>query len=186
MKAKIIWSLLVIYTLIHLIWFYSMSVNLRTLLTFQGEPLAVGVFNLMGLFPVVFVTFLFCEPHKPSRPRIVSHLLGFMVGAFALLPVVSFEKQRPRHPGSLFRVLLLTLASVALALLIWMFVQGSISSYLNLFQSDSFIHIMTIDWIILYIMSVIVSKKRFKTWPLALIPVAGALLMLAIERSIET
>lgn len=181
MGQKIGWLLLVSYTLIHLGFYGSFVIDPIGLLTFDGEPLLVALFYLMALFPLFFLMVSLSGPKPYQTQTILLHALGFMVGAFALLPIVSFEKKPFPTLARRIRLVLTGCALAAFALLTYGIVMGSLSMCSEMFYSDSLIHIMTIDFFILYAMSVVVAKKRFKRWPIAFIPVVGAFGLLSFS-----
>jgi hypothetical protein len=174
-----VWILLVIYSALHLLTNGRFSVDIAGLVTFTEEPYAVALFNLMGVFPLFFLLEAIAFGHKGKT--IGLHALGFAFGAFALLPLT-----RDRHERIRITPVIRSIAAVgtlvAGGLVAYAFRFGSWTAFWTLFMSDSLIHIMTIDFIALYWLSIRNTYRLFGFWPVACLPVIGPLALLTFSK----
>ncbi|MGX7594591.1 hypothetical protein ACWNS2_05070 [Planococcus plakortidis] len=158
------------------------------------DPLILAVFNSLGIFPLVFLTLLLPNDRFswPAWPFVFA---SFGVGAFSLLPYFAFggkppEKQR-RGPNWLHRILrskawLIFVAAISTINFLTVFRGFSPQAYVEAFQTSSLVSVMTIDWFVLWGLSVYATYRflpetRFKQ--LALLPVVGPVLVLLFNRN---
>lgn len=182
----------------------------KDLLTLQSrEPWLLTVFSWLGIFPVVFTCLLLRKSvttlkgqRIPAWPFV---LFSFGLGAFALLPYfalispsrtgihdrVPSVKQSKRgvsrvasHKLTHLILLLLTLGSALYAL-----TEGNLDRFVDAFYQSSFVHIMTIDFVVLTLLSMYAIFRdarvngRTSSWAWAgLLPLAGPLVYLLTER----
>lgn len=153
------------------------------------DPLVLTVFNSLGIFPLVFLTILL-RNDRQRWPAWPFSLAAFAGGAFALLPWFAFgdrpKKRGLRTPGWILRILR---SKIWLILLLVFFVgnlltllQGvSFSGYSEAFMESSLVSVMTVDWFILWWLSVYAIHRFYpdaKRKGLAWIPIAGPVLVL--------
>lgn len=175
----------------------AVEVDLLSLGLLTGEwggvdPLVLAVFNSLGIFPLVFLTILL-RNDRYRWPAWPFALVSMGAGAFALLPYFSFGDKgnersirTPRWLLSFFRsnfwlyILLATFLANGLLLL-----QGfSLAAYGELFRTSSLVSVMTVDWFVLWGLSVYAmyrfypdaQKKR-----LAFVPIIGPVLVLLLN-----
>ncbi|WP_411346283.1 hypothetical protein ACE3MZ_09985 [Paenibacillus sp. WLX1005] len=169
---------------------------LRSLLTLQSdEPSLLAMFTLLGLFPLSYACLLLRTDDRvvPAWPFVIG---SFALGAFALLPyfiVTASGKwgertHRIRTADSIRRstegaathwiLLILTVFVMGYGLL-----GGHGAAYHQAFDTSAFVHTMTIDFVILTIVSVyaIHVDERMQRQPaglawIGLIPIVGLLL----------
>ncbi|WP_033541027.1 hypothetical protein [Planococcus sp. CAU13] len=159
------------------------------------DPLVLAVFNSLGLFPLVFFTILVLNDHWrfPAWPFT---LLSFVIGAFALLPYFAFGLRKPkknlRTPRWLIRFLrsrfwLITLI-VMWAINLLTLLQGfSFADYVDYFFASSLVSVMTVDWFVLYGLSVYTVYRLYpdaRAKGLAWIPIIGPVLVLLRNRQL--
>ncbi|WFR61765.1 PLDc N-terminal domain-containing protein [Paenibacillus amylolyticus] len=182
----------------------------QELITMQSkEPWLLTVFSWLGIFPAVYACMLLRTSVKARGARVPAWpfvLLSFGLGAFALLPYYVWSSSANRTSGyaslhfgrqresGIARVaahklthvvlLLLTLGTACYALM-----QGHPDVYMDAFKHSSFVHIMTIDFVLLTLLSVIAiyrdarSSRRSPAWAVAgIIPIVGLLLYLLTLR----
>ncbi|MDY3195720.1 MAG: hypothetical protein RBQ95_02565 [Paracholeplasma sp.] len=180
MKLKWAYGLLVSYSLMHLIFFFSTSSVLVDILKMEADPLVFTVFNLMGLFPLSFLLYaLFYETiEKKEYPYFI---LSFMLGAFALTPYFIKRKEVPSVTKNRPRAFLLVIGVMSLLLIIYGVILGRVSEYSRAFMSDSFVHIMTFDFLFMIGLSVYLMYPIKKHWYLAFIPVVGFYYLLSTK-----
>lgn len=180
------------------------------LVTLQSkEPWLLTVFSWLGIYPAIFACLLLRSSgkgrgsHVPAWPFV---LLSFGLGAFALLPYFAWSSQTHRGSGyehlsfgnqresGIGRVAANKLTHVILLLLTlgtgyYAVTQGHPDVYMEAFMDSSFVHIMTIDFVILTLLSVIVlfrdasDSRRSRGWAVAgVIPLIGPLIYLMTSR----
>jgi len=175
LTIKSLWVILVAYSLLHLV-FFNQGIDgalLLGLLRLEGEPLVLMVFNLMGLMPLAFL--LYALSLKNLEKKDYGFIgLGFLTGAFSLAPFLWLTLDKPLK-GLKRSFSLLVWAGLILSIITILYgvIYGDISSYYQLFLEDSFIHVMTIDFIVLNILMMLVMVKHavnpFVEW----VPVVG-------------
>lgn len=160
------------------------------------DPLILAVFNSLGIFPLVFLTLLL-RNDRFRWPAWPFALLSFGVGAFSLLPYFAFgakppEKKRP-GPKLLHRVLksvpwLIFVAAIAIINFLTVLRGFSLETYAEAFRTSSLVSVMTLDWFVLWGLSVYAiyrfePQAKFK--PLAVLPVVGPVLVLMLNRQAD-
>lgn len=182
----------------------------KELVTLQSkEPWLLTVFSWLGIYPAIFACLLLSGSgktrgsHVPAWPFV---LLSFGLGAFALLPYFAWSSQTYRGSGyehlsfgsqresGIGRVAAHMLTYVILLLLtlgtgFYAVTQGNPDVYMEAFRNSSFVHIMTIDFVILTLLSVIAlfrdasDNRRSRVWAVAgVIPMIGPLVYLMTSR----
>jgi hypothetical protein len=182
----------------------------KELVTLQSkEPWLLTVFSWLGIYPSIFACLLLRRSGKARRSRVPAWtfvLLSFGLGAFALLPFFAWSSQTRRGSGyeqlsfgsqresGIGRVATHKLTHVVLLLLtlgtgFYAVTQGNPDVYMDAFRASSFVHIMTIDFVILTLLSVIAlfrdasDNRRSRGWAAAgLIPLIGPLIYLMTAR----
>ncbi|MGD7044812.1 hypothetical protein [Jeotgalibacillus proteolyticus] len=153
------------------------------------DPLVLTVFNSLGIFPLVFLTILL-RNDRQKWPAWPFSLASFAGGAFALLPWFAFgdrpAKRGLRTPKWILRILR---SNIWLILLLIFFfgnlltlLQGiSLSGYREAFMESSLVSVMTVDWFILWGLSVNAVHRFYpdaNRKGLAWIPIAWPVLVL--------
>ncbi|MFD1019991.1 hypothetical protein [Thalassobacillus hwangdonensis] len=162
---------------------------LKQLLSMDSpDPLLLAVFSLLGVFPMLYASLLLRMDNGavPAWPFVAG---SFFLGAFALLPYYIIASDQPkrtlRTPSWLLTIItssvflgLLTLA--VLALVGYGVTTESFVVYQEAFQTSQFVHIMTIDFFVLYLLSIYgayfhvqQSGQRAASPFLAIIPILG-------------
>lgn len=63
------------------------------------NPLIVSLFNLMGVFPLIYSCLLFIDGRGQKIPAWIFATISMGVGAFALLPYLALRQPNPTFPG---------------------------------------------------------------------------------------
>lgn len=170
------------------------------------NPLVVVLFNLMGLWPLVYASLALsdgCEQSIPAWPFVVG---SFGFGAFALMPYMALRKPTCHLPQRLPDTALLKrlnhrwlgwiVVAATLALVIYGVAQGHLSEtwqdFCYQFSSSQFIHVMSLDFCMLTLLTPrllwddIVRRQAAPGWRAAsLVPLVGPALYLALRPSAE-
>jgi hypothetical protein len=154
------------------------------------NPLVVSLFNLMGIYPLIYSAVLLIDGRGQKIPAWPFVLGSFAVGAFAILPYLALRQANPVFSGEksgLIKLLDsrwfgLSLLLGALALLVYGFSQGNGADFIAQWQSNRFIHVMSLDF---YFLSLVfplllkddMSRRGMKNpslfWLVSLLPLLG-------------
>lgn len=162
------------------------------------NPLVVSLFNIMGIWPLIYSCLLFIDGRAQKIPAWPFATISFGVGAFALLPYLALRKQNCEFSGSknLFVKLLdsrltgIALAIGTIILLAYGVSSGDWSNFVQQWQSSRFIHVMSLDFCLLCLLFPALvgddmARRGLKNsqlfWPTALIPLFGPLLYLCVR-----
>lgn len=151
---------LVIYGLVYTFFFNPGSTFLSDLFTLQVDPLLFMVFNLLGMIPLAFFLY-FKQNYDLKWFHTIILLSGFVFGGFGLgFIMYVMPKTKPLHymKKPLWVGFIITLALIFYGLLF-----GNFQTYLEAFNTDSFVHVMTIDLFILMIFYITLPLFK-KTW----------------------
>jgi hypothetical protein len=179
--AKGLWIGLVVYTVGYAIIFGFQGDLFSAILNGTADPFASNFFNLMGLVPGFFLMdYVLTQSNKKSA--IIPFLAGFFGGAYAiLLGYRQPRSSRVTHPWWAKFILILLMLATASVMAAGFF-QGNPISYVSLFFSDALVGIMTIDFFVLYIWSVVRAYQRSRRWYWSLFPIIGFGLVLFLKQ----
>ncbi|MEL6248431.1 MAG: DUF2834 domain-containing protein [Cyanobacteria bacterium J06627_15] len=165
----------------------------------QGlNPLVVALFNLMGVWPVIYACWALIDGRQQSFPAWPFVAASFAIGAFALLPYLVL-----RQPASTFtgpktgllnfvdsRWVGLGCAIATFSLLIYGLGNGSWSDFIQQWQTSRFIHVMSLDFCLLcgLVPSLLgddMARRQLQSpivfWGVTLLPLVGPALYLALR-----
>lgn len=121
------------------------------------DPIAIAVFNLLGVLPVAFLAILLFDSGKPSPWPFA--LGSFVLGGFVLLPYLVVREMRAplqRAPGAFVRALGsrvtgLVLLMIAVGLIGFAVIAGNPNAFAAQLQDSAFIAVMSADLLVLTI-----------------------------------
>ncbi|MBD2020187.1 DUF2834 domain-containing protein [Leptolyngbya sp. FACHB-36] len=162
------------------------------------NPLIVALFNLMGVFPLIYSGVLFADGRGQKVPAWVFALLSFGVGAFAILPYLALRQPNPSFSGQKTWLLKLldsrwygiALTIGAAGLLGYGISQGNWSDFGQQWQTSRFIHVMSLDFCLLCglfpsLLGDDMARRGLKDdrlfWAVTLVPLLGAAVYLALR-----
>jgi hypothetical protein len=158
----------------------------------QGiNPLVIALFNIMGVWPMIYACLLLLDGRGQKIPAGLFVAASFGVGAFALLPYLALRQPNPSFAGEKTALLKLLdsrwtgaiLAAGAVGLLIYGLTAGDWSDFIQQWRTDRFIHVMSLDFVLLCLLfpSVLgddMSRRGLNDrrifWLVSLIPLVGA------------
>jgi hypothetical protein len=162
------------------------------------NPLVVALFNLMGLWPGIYLAILLSDGQGQSLRAWPFASLSFAVGAFAILPYLALRQPNPQagEPSKLLTGLdspwyALSLLVPAVGLLVWGLVAGNWADFAQQFASSRFIHVMSLDFVLLTLLfPTLLSddlarrglQSRWGYWGLMGLPLIGAAVYLLLSR----
>mgnify|MGYP001068707648 CR=1 FL=1 len=172
LTVKVLWLLLILYTLIHLSFFNQGMSKLVDLMRFDADPLIIMVFNLMGLIPLAFLIYALIL--NVPRKHYVLIGLGFLTGAFSLAGFLLLHAESPVKKQTMITKCLSYFGLIgSMIIIVYGVIYGDIRAYYEAFLTDSFIHIMTIDFIVLNVLLIITMRKHHLNPFIEWVPVVG-------------
>lgn len=175
---------------------------IKNLSTGQWEginPLIVSLFNLMGVFPLIYGCMVFIDGKNQKIPAWIFASFSFGVGAFALLPYLALREPNPDFVGEKNTFLKLLdsritgiLLSVGAIILVSYGLQGgNWSDFFQQWKTDRFIHVMSLDFCLLCLLFPALlgddmARRSMKNpilyWLVTLIPLFGPLAYLSVRK----
>ncbi len=174
---------------------------IKNLSTGQWEginPLIVSLFNLMGVFPLIYSCMVFIDGKGQKIPAWIFTTFSFGVGAFALLPYLALREPNPDFVGkknAFLKILDSRITGIALSIgaivLVSYALQGGWSDFVQQWQTDRFIHVMSLDFCLLCLLFPALlgddmAKRGMENpilfWLVTLIPLFGPLAYLSVRK----
>lgn len=169
----------------------QLIVNLSTGKWEGINPLIIALFNLMGIWPLIYGCVLLVDGREQKLPAWPFALASFALGAFALLPYLAWRQPHSQFtPKKNFLIkladnrLLGAIAFLgALVLLIYGIIAGDWGDFVVQWQTSRFIHVMSLDFCLLWLLFPLLLgddmarrglKDAWIFWVVALIPILGA------------
>jgi hypothetical protein len=165
------------------------------------NPLIVALFNIMGIWPLIYSCVLFADGRGQKIPAWLFATLSFGVGAFALVPYLALREPNPEFSGnkniflkvldSRFTGILLTLG--AAALVAFGLTKGDWSDFIQQWQTSRFIHVMSLDFCMLSLLFPALladdmarrgMQNATAFWAVTLVPLFGPLAYLCTRKSL--
>lgn len=149
------------------------------------DPGLLAMFSLLGVWPAVFAILLL-RSDRGSVSAWPFVLGSFALGAFSLLPYFILNRKVERAnriPVKLQRFLSSNVLALILILLtVFLMVYGVLSRepgvYETAFLESNFVHVMTIDFVVLTSLSILALRDRDQVTGLAgVIPIIGPLIV---------
>lgn len=174
---------------------------IKNLSTGQWEginPLIISLFNIMGVWPLIYSCLLFIDARTQKIPAWPFATASFGVGAFALLPYLALREPSTEIPGknNTFLKLLdsrltgIVLTISAIILVAYGLGNGDWGNFVLQWQTSRFIHVMSLDFCLLCLLFPALLgddmerrglKNRQLFWLVALLPLLGPLMYLCIR-----
>ncbi|MEG3897217.1 MULTISPECIES: DUF2834 domain-containing protein [unclassified Microcoleus] len=179
----------------------ALITNLSTGKIADINPLIVALFNIMGVWPLIYSCVLFADGRGQKIPAWLFATLSFGVGAFALLPYLALREPTPEFSGtknvflkvldSRFTAIVLTLG--AAALVSFGLTKGDWYDFIGQWQSSRFIHVMSLDFCMLSVLFPALladdmarrgMQNAAAFWAVTLVPLFGPLAYLCTRKSL--
>ncbi|MGI0485398.1 DUF2834 domain-containing protein [Pantanalinema rosaneae CENA516] len=162
------------------------------------NPLIVALFNLLGVFPLIYACLLLIDGRMQKLPAWIFMLGSFGTGAFALLPYLALRDPNPHFTGEKSALLKLldsrwfggSLAITAIGLVVYGITQGNWADFSQQWQTNRFIHVMSLDFCVLCLLFPTLlgddmSRRQLHDrrifWAVSLLPLLGAALYVALR-----
>ncbi|QFS42925.1 DUF2834 domain-containing protein [Nostoc sphaeroides] len=165
----------------------------------QGvNPLITALFNLMGIWPLIYSAVVFIDGRGQKIPAWLFATASFGVGAFALLPYLALREPNNKFVGEKNALLKLldsrvtgVVLTVATVLLIAYGLRGGDwSNFVQQWQTNRFINVMSLDFCLLSLLfpALLEDDMARRVWKnpqifrlIALIPLFGPLIYLCVR-----
>lgn len=178
---------------------------IKNLVTGQWDeinPLIIALFNVLGIFPMVYACLLLADGRGQKIPAWFFGSVSFGVGAFALLPYLALRQPNGTFVGQKDGLLKLldsrwtgvVLTAGVLGLLTFGLLKGDWTDFIRQFQTTRFVHVMTLDFCVLCLLFPALlgddMARRGLTdqrifWAVALIPLLGPLFYLMLRPPLQ-
>ena len=161
------------------------------------NPLIISLFNIMGIWPLIYSCLLFFDGRGQKVPAWLFATLSFGVGAFAILPYLGLRQPDSYFSGkkNLFlnildsRILGIGLTVGTSVLLIYGLKNGDWENFIQQWQSSRFIHVMSLDFCLLCLLFPSLLKddmnrrgmEKNPWYWVALFPLLGPLIYLSVR-----
>ncbi|WP_017653067.1 hypothetical protein [Fortiea contorta] len=165
----------------------------------QGiNPIVVALFNIMGIWPVIYSAVMFIDGRGQKISAWPFTTASFAVGAFAILPYLALREPNQQFVGKkniLLKLLDSRVTGVALSIgaaiiIAYGFRGGDWGNFAQQWQTSRFIHVMSLDFCLLSglfpaLLGDDMARRGWNNSPLfwlfALIPLLGPLIYLCVR-----
>lgn len=158
------------------------------------NPLIVALFNIMGIWPLIYAAVMLFEgPDQKFSPEPFS-AASFAIGAFAILPYLALRHASGKVTATSLRKILdarwlgPAIGMGTIGLLIYGYTQGNWSDFRQTWQTQRFIHIMSLDFLMLSALFPILAKDDLHRragqswlWWITFVPLVGAIVYLSLR-----
>jgi hypothetical protein len=180
----ILWLGLIIWSVAYNIFITTNSTYLDAFFANELDGFSSAIFNVMGYFPLLFILdgFLY---HRIKHYQWLL-LTAFVLGGFLVFPVYIFgqpKKEVTTSKNRLSRILVSSIFTAFSAFFLWTLISTMGNTvYFDQFFTDVFIGIMTVDFLVLYGLSILRSRDYSTRWGwLSVIPLFGFSLAYLLE-----
>lgn len=170
----------------------------------QGiNPLVIALFYLMAVWPGIYSAVVFFDGRGQKIPAWPFATASFAVGIFGLLPYLALREPNKQFIGKKNVLLKLldsrvngfVLTVAATILVAYGFKSGDWGDFVQQWQSNRFIHVMSLDFCLLSLLFPVLlgddmARRGWKNpqlfWLITLIPLFGPLIYLCVRPNIES
>lgn len=165
------------------------------------NPLVISLFNIMGIWPIIYSAVLFIDGRGQKIPAWPFATAAFALGAFALLPYLALREPNQAFSGkknlwlklldSRITGLILTIGAV---IFVAYGLQGDWGDFVQQWQTSRFIHVMSLDFCLLSLLFPTLlgddmarreQKNQQLFWLIAFIPLFGPLIYLSVRSQVD-
>lgn len=162
------------------------------------NPLIIALFNIMGVFPIIYICLLLADGRGQKVRAWIFSLGSFGVGAFSLLPYLALRQPNPSFQGKkdwLLRLLDSRWLGAAIALGVFGLVgygvsQGNWADFAEQWRTSRFIHVMSLDFCLLCLLFPTLlgddmARRGLNNsaifWAVSLVPLLGSAIYLVLR-----
>ena len=179
----------------------DLILNLSTGQITEINPLIVALFNLMGIMPAIYTCLMLVDGQGQKITAGKFVLAAFGIGAFALLPYFALRQANPHWQGKKSKLLsitespitAITLTIFTLGLIFFGVDTGNWIDFVQQWQTNKFIHVMSLDFCLLCLLLPVLVKddltrrgiENIAIWNIiAFVPLLGTLCYLCLRPSL--
>ncbi|MEH2404018.1 DUF2834 domain-containing protein [Nostoc sp.] len=168
----------------------------------QGvNPLVIALFNLMGIWPLIYSAVVFIDGRGQKIPAWLFAIASFAVGIFALLPYLALREPNNKFVGKKNALLKLldsrvtgVVLTVATVILVAYGLKGADwDSFVQQWQTNRFINVMSLDFCLLCLLFPALLRDDMARrswnpqffWLITLIPLFGPLIYLSVRPPLQ-
>jgi hypothetical protein len=175
---------------------WQLIINLSTGQWIGINPLVIALFNLMGLWPMIYAAVMLFDGSVQKFKPGFFNAASFAVGAFAILPYLGLRQPNKTvivraTPLLKFldnRLLAVAIGMGAIGLLFYGFGQGNWPDFVHSWQTQRFIHVMSLDFLMLSALFPVLVKDDLSRrvgqpwlWGLSCVPMVGSIAYLYLR-----
>lgn len=174
---------------------------IKNLSTGQWEginPIVISLFNVMGVWPMIYSCLIFIDGRGQKIPAWPFATFSFGVGAFALLPYLALREPNQKFIGTkniFLKILDSRLTGVLLTvgtiiLVAYGLINGDWGNFIHQWQTSRFVNVMSLDFCLLCLsfpalLGDDMARRNLQNsqlfWITALIPLFGSLIYLCVR-----
>lgn len=162
------------------------------------NPLVISLFNIMGVWPIIYSCLMFIDGRGQKLLAWPFATFSFGVGAFALLPYLALREPNPKFTGtkntflklldSRLTGVLLTVGTIILVA--YGLINGDWGNFVHQWQTSRFVNVMSLDFCLLCLsfpalLGDDMARRNLQNsqlfWITALIPLFGSLIYLCVR-----
>lgn len=162
------------------------------------NPLVISLFNIMGVWPMIYSCLMFIDGRGQKLPAWPFATFSFGVGAFALLPYLALREPNSKFTGtkniflklldSRLTGVLLTVGTIILVA--YGLINGDWGNFVHQWQTSRFVNVMSLDFCVLCLsfpalLGDDMARRNLQNsqlfWITALIPLFGPLIYLCVR-----
>lgn len=178
---------------------FDLMIKLSTFKIDGINPIIVALFNLLGIWPLIYSCVLFIDGRGQKLPAWLFASLSFGVGAFILLPYLALRDDNPTFLGdknlflkvldSRWTGLILLLSTVGLVA--WGVSAGDWRDFIRQWQTSRFVHVMSLDFVMVCCLFPALLRDDMARrgmdnplgfWAVSLVPLFGPLVYLCTRK----
>ncbi|MBW4638735.1 MAG: DUF2834 domain-containing protein [Gloeocapsa sp. UFS-A4-WI-NPMV-4B04] len=162
------------------------------------NPLVISLFNIMGVWPIIYSCLMFIDGKGQKLPAWPFATFSFGVGAFALLPYLALREPNSKFVGTkniFLKILDSRLTGVLLTvgtliLVAYGLINGDWGNFVQQWQTSRFVNVMSLDFCLLCLsfpalLGDDMARRNLQNsqffWITALIPLFGPLIYLCVR-----
>lgn len=167
------------------------------------NPLVIALFNIMGIFPLLYGCLMFTDGRGQKLPAWLFVIASLGLGAFAILPYLAWRSPNPYFSGKKdwglaiweSKITGIVLLAGAIALLIYGLTQGNWPDFIQQWQTSRFINVMSLDFCMFWLVFPALlgddmARRGLHNpqifWAVSLIPLIGSLVYVCLRPSLPT
>jgi hypothetical protein len=162
------------------------------------NAVVVALFNLMGIWPLIYICLMLIDGRGQKIPAWLFSVVSFGVGAFAILPYLALREPYTEFNGEkniLLKILDsrwfgILLSIGVFALISYGLINGDWQDFVRQWQSDRFIHVMSLDCCLLSLLFPVLLKDDMARrgmddfrifWAISMVPLLDPLAYLCVR-----